>query len=111
MSNSDNYAHPLSTEADSDPRLVVEVCGYAICEDSDQPGMWVWMAPSDGCDISYETRELALAAAWQDAVAQTLAILDIRCERWGEMTLQEHSALVLQALASEDAVELERPQV
>lgn len=38
--------------------------GYRVLKDSDQPGLWLWRAPSgEGSCLSFESE----AAAWRDA--------------------------------------------
>lgn len=84
-----------------DPRLFIEKLGYDIDTDSDQPGLWIWTAPSDGCDISFETAQEALASAWNDAVAQALSIGGISCEEWGQMDFDQQHVAITFALSGE----------
>ena len=84
-----------------DPRLFIEGIGYDIDTDSDQPGLWIWTAPSDGCSSSFHTAKEALDGAWNDAVAQTLAISDIRCEDWGQMDFDAQRVAMTMALTGE----------
>lgn len=97
-------ARPLHQDQRSiacDPRLFIEQLGYDIDKDSDQPGLWVWTAATDGCDSSFPTAEEALNGGWNDAVAQTLSISKISCEAWGAMTFEQQKTAMLRAL-SED---------
>jgi hypothetical protein len=84
-----------------DPRLFIEGIGYDIDTDSDQPGLWIWTAPSDGCSSSFHTAKEALEGAWNDAVAQTLSISEISCEDWGQMDFDAQRVAMTMALAGE----------
>jgi hypothetical protein len=84
-----------------DPKLFIEKFGYDIDTDSDQPGLWIWTAPSDGCDSSFHTAQEALEAAWNDAVAQTLSISEITCEDWGQMDFDTQRVAMTLALTGE----------
>jgi hypothetical protein len=99
-------AAPERTEIPSrpnkdDPRIFIEELGYNIHEDSDRPGLWVWTAPSDGCDSSFNSAGEALDGAWNDAVAQTLSIREITREEWGQMDADAQRVAVTQALSGE----------
>ncbi len=89
-----------------DPRLFIEALGYDVREDSQQPGLWLWTAPSDGCDISFHSAQEALDDAWSDVVAQTVAISKISDDAWDAMTFEQHRTAVLGAL-SEDGDEIQ----
>jgi hypothetical protein len=78
--DSDEDQEPDNRAIADDQRIFIEKLGYNIEADSDQPGLWTWTAPSDGCDISFHTAKEALNGAWSDAVAQTLSISGITCE-------------------------------
>ena len=84
-----------------DPRLFIEDVGYDIREDSQQSGLWVWIAPTDGCDASFDTAKEALESAWNDAVRQTMGINDLSSEQWDAMGFDLQKAAMLRAL-SED---------
>lgn len=84
-----------------DPRLFIEDLGYDIREDSQQPGLWLWTAPSDGCDISFHTAEEVLESAWFDAVRQTMGINNLSIEQWHAMSFDKQKAAVLLALSEE----------
>jgi hypothetical protein len=84
-----------------DPKLFIEKFGYDIDTDSDQPGLWIWTAPSDGCDSSFHTAKEALEAAWNDAVAQTLSIREITCEDWDQMDFDAQRVAMTLALTGE----------
>lgn len=84
-----------------DPRLFIEKLGYAIDTDCDQPGLWIWTAPRDGCDSSFHTAIEALDGAWNDALAQTLAISEISCEEWGQMDFDQQRVAITFALSGE----------
>jgi hypothetical protein len=50
---------------------MVESLGFEIAEDADQPGMWIWRhdASGDACDMSFDSREDAIADAQRAAQA------------------------------------------
>lgn len=83
------------------PKLFIEDLGYDIREDSQQPGLWIWTAPTDGYDISFNTAEEALAGAWVDAVWQTMGINNLSSEQWDAMSFDEQKVSVLRALSDE----------
>lgn len=83
-----------------DPKLFVEELGYDICEDSLHPGLWVWSAPTDGCD-SFPTSKAALDDAWEDVVAQTLSISDISREDFCQMDIDQQRVAITLALSGE----------
>lgn len=85
-------------------KLLTERVGYEIKEDGDQPGLWVWLAPTDNCESSYSTDKEALTAAWNDAVEQTLAITGLTREIWADMSVQEQETAILRALTEEGDV-------
>jgi hypothetical protein len=89
-----------SADIAGDPRLeVLEDLGYDIDEDSDQPGMWIWTAPTDGCETSYPSAQDALAAAWADAAAQTMGIRNLSGEQWEALGLARQMELVADTLS------------
>lgn len=95
-----------TTETDNrpiagDPRLFIEQLGYDVDIDADQEGLWVWTAPSDGCDISFSSAAEALDGAWIDAVAQTLSLRKISCEHWGQMYFDQQRVAITLALSGE----------
>lgn len=79
-------------------REVLTTAGYAICPDSDQPGLWVWFAPTDGCDSSFHTQEAATQAAWSDAVGQVMAINNLSSEQWDALSFAQQKTQMLDAL-------------
>ena len=83
------------------PKLFIEALGYNIDEDSQQPGLWLWTAPSDGCDSSFHTAQEALNSAWLDAVGQTMGLNNLSSAQWDAMTFGEQKTAILQALSEE----------
>lgn len=81
--------------------------GYDFSEDSDQPGKWVWMAPSDGCPISYESRDEAVAAAFEDASQQARSIAQLQEHKWAALSLPEKLDAIESALCEEPVRERE----
>lgn len=68
--------------------------GYTIQEDSDQPGLWVWMAPTDGCDSSFSSRAEAVRAAWTDASEQAMRLHSLSNEDWAALSSKDQLTLV-----------------
>jgi hypothetical protein len=85
-----------------DPRIFIEELDYDIDTDSDQPGFWIWTAPSDGCDISFQTPKAALDDAWLNAVTQTLRIKGIDRQVWDTMPFVAQKYAITSALSGED---------
>lgn len=94
----------LADDADRCARQVcsrlelLETLGYEIKEDSDQPGLWAWVSPTDACEESYESLDAAREAVWQDAVGQTVKILELSPAEWEALGVEEQNALVIEAL-------------
>lgn len=100
------YAKAAAAEENGDisgdPRLdVLEELGYDIDEDSDQPGLWIWTAPTDGCDISYDSAQEALSAAWTDVVGQTMGILNMSSEQWDALSFAQQKELISDTLSGD----------
>lgn len=86
----------------ADPRLEpLESLGYDIQEDSDQPGMWLWMAPSDASESSVESAAAALEGAWADAAGQAADILGLSPHAWNVLSLEEQIKKVIEALTAD----------
>lgn len=64
----------------------------------DQPGRWLWTAPSDSSETSFDTKELAIQAAWTDAVEQTKSIVGLSEEDWNGLTKERQADHVVDAL-------------
>lgn len=77
---------------------VLTDAGYTISPDSDQPGLWVWYAPTDGCESSFESQKAAVQAAWTDAVEQTMAINNLSSEQWDALSFNQQKSQMLDAL-------------
>jgi hypothetical protein len=86
---------------------LLEDLGYEFSEDSDQPGLWVWMAPSDNCECSFSTRSEAVSAAWQDAGAQTCSIRGFKESYWQDLSIPEQISAMKAALSEEPVRERE----
>lgn len=84
------------------PKLeVLEALGYDIDGDGDQPGMWIWTAPTDGCEQSYASAKEALDAAWVDAVGQTMGILNLSSEDWDALSFAQQKELITETLSGD----------
>jgi hypothetical protein len=89
-----------------DPREeMLTSLGYEFAEDADQPGLWVWTAPSDGCEISFQTQGQALRSAWLDACEQARAISGQDEAAWRALSVPEQIAAIEGALSEEPARE------
>lgn len=88
-----------------DPRLFIENLGYDIDTDSDQPDLWIWTTPSDGCEISFHTAKEALDSAWSDAVGQTMSINNLSSEQWDAMSFAKQKSSITEALTGDDGEE------
>lgn len=83
----------------NDPKLFIEQIGYDIREDSQQSGLWIWIAPTDSCDISYHSASDALESAFGDAVYQTKRIAMISDSNWAGMDFDEQRVAITYALS------------
>lgn len=93
-----NTTDPLA----GNPKVeVLTNLGYDIDEDGDQPGLWIWTSPSDGCDISYASAQEAADAAWTDAIGQTMGILNLSSEQWDALSLAQQLELVSDTLSGD----------
>jgi hypothetical protein len=75
--------------------LVLEELGYEIKPDGDQPGLWVWTAPTDSCDSSFSSEEKATEAAWLDALSQVKAVHEITDDEWASLPFEKQRELLL----------------
>lgn len=80
---------------------VLEELGYEIKEDSDQLGLWVWTAPTDACESSFDSAQEALGAAWSDAASQAMAIENTSSEEWDALSLEQQAQRILSVLSSD----------
>lgn len=94
------YAQHVAKEESAQTKLdALEDAGYTVTEDSDQDGMYLWMAPTDAAEISYSTRAEAIEAAWADAVEQVLSIADMSQEFFASLTLAQQCEVVRETFA------------
>lgn len=94
------YAEAAANEEDAQVKLAaLEDGGYTVVSDSDQEGMFLWMAPTDASEISYSTRAEAIESAWADAVEQVLSIADMSPEFFSSLTLAQQCEIVRENLA------------
>ena len=85
----------------NDPRLFVEDLGYDVVEDLNQPGRWIWTAPSDQSDRSFASDKAALDAAWTDAVSWTMGASNLSSETWDAMSFEQQKASITEAMSDE----------
>jgi hypothetical protein len=91
-----------STKRMVDPRReILEEVGYSIRPDVDQPGKWVWVAVTDGCDASFDSEAEAYDDAYRDAASQVMSILDMADEQWDALTLYDQSRAIRSALTED----------
>lgn len=94
------YTEAAANEEDAQVKLAtLEDGGYTVVSDSDQEGMFLWMAPTDASEISYSTRTEAIESAWADAVEQVLSIADMSPEFFSSLTLAQQCETVRENLA------------
>jgi len=97
------YAQKAAAEEIGDVRgVLLEDLGYGFNPDPDQEGLWVWVAPTDACEVSFSTRAEAVEAAWVDAVGQTKAICNMPDGDWDALGLEQQLSLVREALGGDD---------
>lgn len=97
---------PNTTKKDNrqianDPKLFIEELGYGIDTDDEQPGLWIWTAPADGCKRSFNSDVDALNDAWNDAVTQTLEISEMSRQIWDTLDFDRQRIEISVALTGE----------
>lgn len=94
------YAQSAADEEVVQTKLAaLEEVGYVVLEDTDQEGLYLWMAPSDGSEISYPTRKEAIESAWLDAISQALSIAEMTGEAFNALSVAAQCDIVRQHLA------------
>ncbi len=78
---------------------VLSDVGYSIVEDVDQPGLWLWTAPSDGSETSYASEDEAIISAWNDAAAQTIQLYNMSKIEWDALDFEKQKALIMNCLS------------
>lgn len=79
----------------------INLAGYEILEDSDQPGFFLWVRREHGqivggCDTSLDSRD-AIVAELQGMMAEVLQEeANIPAEIWSTMSADEKDALILE---------------
>lgn len=92
----------------AEARALLEDLGVTITEDSDQPGIWVWYAPSDGCDSSFSSEAEAIDDALAQALEQSRSILSMQPEDWARTPLDRRMDFVRSAMSGDGPVVVER---
>jgi len=73
----------------------LEELGYEFKPDVDQPGLWVWTAPTDSCSQSFASEEAALDDAWNDATGQVRAIEQVSDAEWSAFSFEKQRTLLI----------------
>lgn len=81
-----------------DVKSFLETAGYEFAEDSDQPGMWIWKAPTENCDQSFATQLDAVNDAWKDMSGITMALNNLSDEDWDALSMEKKISLMKEAL-------------
>jgi hypothetical protein len=68
---------------------LLDSCGVEIKEDGDQPGLWVWIGPTDGCESSFESEVEAVDSAWQEVCRQVMRAKAILESDWDLIGFEE----------------------
>jgi len=97
----------LLADVENPVESLLEELGYELSEDSARPGLWVWTAPTDACDSSYESRGAAVAGAWKDACEQTRNINSISDSAWQDLNIADQIEAVESALSANPVRERE----
>lgn len=82
-------------------QALLESFGYAILEDGDQPGLWIWTNGSDDCDSSLNSKEDAIEDAWSSAIGQTMGANNLSSEAWDAMSYTQQLEVMKETLGSE----------
>lgn len=81
--------HAAPTQCWSARQEVLEELGYEVSEDPDQPGLWQWSAPTDGCDASFDSQADAVRDAWRDASQQACAVEGLSTQQWDALSFEQ----------------------
>jgi hypothetical protein len=87
---------------------VAEELGYRVTEDSDQPGLWVWVRGSDGCDTSFASEREAWLDASREAAGEVMGFHGLSEEDW-ERALADGTVVRLVQQYAEEAVPDQAP--
>jgi hypothetical protein len=72
----------------------LEELGVEILEDPGQPGIWVWTAPTDGCEGGFQSKAEALADAWNVASRSACGMQELTQQAWDAQDLASQCAMV-----------------
>lgn len=93
----------------------LDLLGYDIDTDDDQPGLWLWTQrkTADGCELSFESDVAAIEDAWMHAVGATMARFNLSSEEWDALSLSQQKVQMAAAfeVSSAQAPELNPEQV
>jgi len=92
----------------AEAKALLEDLGVTIAEDSDQAGLWVWYAPSEGCDSSFASEWDAIDDALAQAMEQSRSILSVPPDEWARMPLDQRLESVRSAMSGESPAVGER---
>lgn len=75
--------------------------GVDVCEDSDQPGQWLWMDGNEGSDISFDTEIESIWDAWSRLAGLAMGHNDLSSEDWDRLSIDQQVALVTELFSEE----------
>lgn len=76
--------------------------GYVFSQDSDQPGLWVWVKGDEGCDMSFESLPAALSDAWMQLVQVACEENGLSVSDWNTLDVAQQKALLHREASSVD---------
>jgi hypothetical protein len=92
-----NCETQTGAEAEKQMRQKLEALqelGVEILEDPGRSGIWVWTAPTDGCEGGFQSKAQALTDAWNVASRSACGMQDLTQEAWDAQDLASQCAMV-----------------
>lgn len=91
----------LRTHFRAEAKELLDDCGVSVTEASGQPRVWVWCAPTEGCEASFSSEGEAIDDALSAAMDQARKIMDIGESQWSKVPLDERLDLVRQSFTAD----------
>lgn len=82
-------------------QALLESFGYAILEDRDQSGLWVWTNGADASDSSLDSNEDAIETAWSSAIRQTMVAKNLSFDAWHALSYTQQLEVMKDTLAED----------